>query len=176
MYKIKKELPKEFKIKVNPEQSEALQKHLFSLGYNWGFTAKEPKYLDSKYLYLYVDGKLMHGNCKKSFQEEHLPRIKFKDYFAFPEKWCILITEDNYKELNVYLHKNCKNYKRYQYTWSITFDDGTYFYSDSGEFNLAVLDYKMEAYTLITTKQFRKHFGKPTQIEELKTINKLTNH
>ena len=38
MYKLKQgvNLPKEFKIKVNPEQSEALQLHLLSVGYKYG--------------------------------------------------------------------------------------------------------------------------------------------
>ena len=127
MYKIKEgaELPKEFKIKVNPHQSEALQKYLFSLGYNWGFTAKEPKYLDSKYLYLYIGGKLMHGTFKETFQKDPLPKIKFKDYFEKLVKSIRPIsmkcTQENWDDVKPILEKN--GLQHYKFTAGYSWND-----------------------------------------------------
>lgn len=255
MYKIKEgaELPKEFKIKVNSEQSEALQKYLFSLGYNWGYPTKEPKHLDKKYLF--TDNTYDEITfCKNEdyFSRDDRTRIKFKDYFekvvksirsiamkctqenwddvkpileknglknydidsfsdfpyictnhdgnlgcignihdekknnhnrkvyeqwhknvflnacgifttSFPEKWCILVTEENYKELNSWMHRR-KNNKDYTDRFSVVLGESGYFYSDGCSCFYSELSghstfEHIESYTLITTEQFRKQFG-----------------
>lgn len=192
MYKIKKELPKEFKIKVNPDQSEALQKHLLCIGKSW--QGKEIiQYLDKPYLYINTCEAMGFGTDTKVFKNYCLPRIKFKDYLTLPEKWCIDITEDNYQELRTWVHANSQNYEAYAHTW---FNDkslivGKILFSHSNHtWDKGLKD---TFYEYITTEQFRKHFQKletkelkkhnrelQEQIaelkEKLKTINKLTNH
>lgn len=192
MYKLKNgvELPKEFKIKVNPEQSEALQKHLFNCGYSWFSLTKLIMYVESRYLYL-EENKLTHFNTKSYFKENKLQLIKFKDYFekvdeieniretakqahecmqndiletSFPEKWCIEITEDNYKELNVWMHRNWKNYKDYTDKCAVSVNEKGFYFLSTSMFNGIVFypfkhdDIKKD-YTKITTEQFRKQFG-----------------
>ena len=164
MYKLKQgvNLPKEFKIKVNPEQSEALQLHLFSIGYNFGID-QIVKNLEYEYLYIWSDMSICknsHGNLYKYFKDHEFKRIKFKDYFEkvtnqFPEKWCIEATQDNCNELNVWMHRNWKNYKRYTDMWQVTI--GGYFMSEG---NLHHTEWDVnEGFTIITTEQFRKQFG-----------------
>lgn len=182
MYKLKEgvELPKEFKIKVNTEQSEALQKHLLSIGVESirHTTIGGIGYIDMPYFYcrLYQNGKnymgadMFTGDNKVKFKRDPLPQIKFKDYFeketSFPERFCILVTEENYKELDVYLHRNWKDYKGYSDEWIVekNVHVDMYFYSDSIELPHIGIVYcfglKSKDYTLITTDQFRKQFGK----------------
>lgn len=190
MYKLKEgvELPKEFKIKVNKKQSEALQNHLFSIGKEWSLNGKQLKQYVEKnhYLFCHIHKNIGYGIDKKRFNEYNYPRIKFKDYFekvaeltytesskkeerinnskitSFPEKWCIEVTQDNYKELDVYLHRNWKDYEGYKDVWSVIKQGlGMYFHSTSvGLFPRHSLYLRCDGYELITTEQFRKQFGK----------------
>ena len=54
MYKLRYgvELPETFKIKVTPEQSEAVQKHLFSKGVAWASGHKEVRYITIPFLFV----------------------------------------------------------------------------------------------------------------------------
>lgn len=190
MYKLKEgvELPKEFKIKVNKKQSEALQNHLFSIGKEWSLNGKQLKQYVEKnhYLFCHIHKNIGYGIDKKRFNEYNYPRIKFKDYFekvaeltytesskkeerinnskitSFPEKWCIEVTQDNYKELDVYLHRNWKDYEGYKDVWSVIKQGlGMYFHSTSvGLFPIHSHYLRCDGYELITTEQFRKQFGK----------------
>lgn len=168
MYKLKDgvELPKEFKIKVNPEQSEALQLHLFSIGKTWFNVGKKVQYYGDHYIYCHSYHLIGQGDDKEKFKSmfTDYPRIKFKDYFEkvtenkFPEKWCIEVTEENCKELNVWMHRNWKNYEDYRDHWEVTFDnENDIFYCNSEcGWNRGS---KEIFYELITTEQFRKQFG-----------------
>ena len=173
MYKLRNgvELPKEFKIKVNPEQSEALQLHLFSIGVSWLSNEQRIINLEYQYLYLgsYVSSKITYGECESYFNNNIRQKIKFKDYFdkvtnRFPEKWCVEVTQDNCNELNVYLHRNWKNYVDYKDSYYVQyeFDAKRYFYSDSNFYSDPYGHSTFEhinSYTIITTEQFRKQFG-----------------
>lgn len=90
MYKLKQgvELPKEFKIKVNPEQSEALQKHLFSLGYRWGNVLNKVNHTENKYLFIRPNNLILKEfmDSKYYFKREPIPQIKFKNYFEKVEE------------------------------------------------------------------------------------------
>jgi len=164
MYKLKQgvNLPKEFKIKVNPKQSEALQLHLFSIGKTWFNVGKKVQYYGDHYIYCHSHANIGQGDDKEKFKSmfTDYPRIKFKDYFEkvtnqFPEKWCIEVTQDNYKELNVWMHRNWKNYEGYTDLWQVT--NGGYFMSEG---NLHHTEWDIiSGFTLITTEQFRKQFG-----------------
>lgn len=173
MYKLKKELPKEFKIKVNPEQSEVLHLHLLSIGVV-SINGQDGGigYLDMPYFYCRIsfDVRQMSADCynesrKQKFKNYRLPQIKFKDYFekvtekSFPEKWCMLVTEDNYKELNTWMHRNWKNYEGYADTWHVStkpMAGDCMFYSSGYGWNAVN---NTDDYTLITTEQFRAKYG-----------------
>jgi hypothetical protein len=167
MYKLKQELPKEFKIKVNPKQSKALQKHLFSIGYSFGLNND----IDISSKYLFIEGlRITHSftNDFNFFKNDKLHKIKFKDYFeketSFPEKWCILVTHDNYKELNAWMHRNWKNYQNYTDIWKVCIKSiGDYFSNKQSSYGgHSYIDFKEASIAnceLITTEQFRQHFG-----------------
>ena len=163
MYKLKEgmNLPKEFKIKVNPEQSEALQLHLFTIGYSWA-GEKIIQYAKSKYIY--AESKyLLYGMDNYNFEANTTKEIRFKDYFEkgtnqFPEKWCIEVTEDNCKELNIWMHRNWKNYPEYTDRWKVCYI-GEYFYSHPIMLGCCMAKKIYHNYTIITTQQFREKFG-----------------
>ena len=165
MYKLKQgaNLPEEFKIKVNPEQSKELQLYLFSIGYEWPHSKQNPSYTYLKYFEVNKEHGLS-GN-RSEFINKNIQRIRFKEYFEkvtnqFPEKWCIEVTEDNYKELNVWMHRNWKNYKGYRDSWCTVFDNyNKYFYSESVHGSCHSINDLISGFTLITTQQFREKFG-----------------
>ncbi|MBP6538747.1 MAG: hypothetical protein KA234_00320 [Saprospiraceae bacterium] len=82
MYKIRDgvELPETFKIKVTPEQSEALQKHLFSSGVSWASGHKEVRYITSPFLFV-SENTLLCANTSEFFTNGTSPEIIFSDYF-----------------------------------------------------------------------------------------------
>jgi len=172
MYKNTKPLPDSFKIKVNPDQSKALQEHLISNGKYWMSGDKNVKCTENKYLY-FTDGigiTITILNENWYFKRHKNQRIRFKDYFAkeiftLPEKWCIEVTQDNCEELNVYLHRNWKDYEDYKDTWEVTFDNESdlFFSSSKSGWNKGAKDV---FYELITTEQFRKQFGVITETKE----------
>lgn len=168
MYKLRKgvTLPKEFKIKVNADESKALQEYLFSVGNVWNgkIGTQEVKHTELPFMYL-ENSKLLCDfyESKESFKKDKLPQIHFQDYFYldFPEKWCIEVTEDNYKELDVWMHRNWKQYNNYVDSWKInSIDIGSYFHSTNeikGGWGGNYI--KSDDYTIITTDQFRGKFG-----------------
>lgn len=166
MYKLKEgmNLPKEFKIKVNPEQSEALQLHLFSIGVKW-FGESKPEYKEDRNFIIVYSLFLFRTRSEKGFNNIEVNLIRFKDYFEkvtnqFPEKWCIEVNEDNYKELNVWMHRNWKNYEGYRDTWCTVLDNyNKYFYSESVCGSCHSINDLISGFTLITTQQFREKFG-----------------
>lgn len=162
MYKLKQELPKKFKIKVNPKQSEVLQKHLFSIGKKWKGESRL-EFTDKPYLYCSNHNNLGYGEKSKVFNQYELERIKFKDYFekvdSFTEKWCILVTEDNYQELKTWMYRNVGNYLGFKDGWfthkgmsigKIFYSHGSYSWNSG---------YENEFYELITSEQFRAKYG-----------------
>lgn len=176
MYKNTKPLPDSFKIKVNPEQSKVLQEHLFSIGKYWISGDKIVLAIESRYLFFAKS--ITHSPKKRTFVDSDKLRIRFKDYFTkvaeqFPEKWCIEITQDNCEELNVYLHRNWKDYEDYKDTWEVTFDNQSdlFFSSSKIGWNKGAKDV---FYELITTEQFRKQFGilTETKLQGTKAGNK----
>jgi len=165
MYKLIKQLPETFKIKVNPKQSKVLQEHLFSIGKGWASRDQFVQHTEWKLLN-YEMG-LFRVSTLDHFDRIAPKRIRFKDYFAkeifmLPEKWCIEVTQDNCEELNVYLHRNWKDYEDYKDTWEVTFDNESdlFFSSSKIGWNKGTKDV---FYELITTEQFRKQFGTITE-------------
>jgi hypothetical protein len=177
MYKLKQELPKEFKIKVNPEQSEALQKHMISIGFKSLSIDNKVSYVNYPYVYFRPFNKYLSADSKsletkKLFESSPLLRIKFKDYFeketSFHEKWCILVTHDNYKELNTWMHRNWENYQSYRDSWEVNIPKlsnyNYYFISCAKEGGHSLCNLP-KYYTLITTEQFRAKYGKEQKAE-----------
>ena len=81
MYKLIKPLPKEFKIKVNPEQSEAVQKAVFKMGKEWGIHRKSVCHLDEQFLIIYRHSIFHCSNDKIHFKIHKNPEIQFSNYF-----------------------------------------------------------------------------------------------
>ena len=82
MYKLRDgvELPKTFKMKVTPEQSEVVQKHLFSKGVYWASGSKEVA--NTEYPFLFVsENTLMCATTLDFFTKGVSPEISFPDYF-----------------------------------------------------------------------------------------------
>lgn len=171
MYKIKKnvELPKEFKIMVNQEQSKALQEYLFSIGVTWigGSTKVDgTKVDDTDKPYIYVHRfTFSFGTQEHTYDNNfrYLQKIQFQDYFepSFPEKWCIEVTEDNFEELREWMYINSGNYAGYATTWmmykGISISGRTLFsHTSSGVWYQPD---KNVFYEEITTEQFRGKFG-----------------
>lgn len=103
MYKIRDgvELPKTFKIRVTPEQSEALQKYLFSKGGSWMSGQTEVGFTDIPFIYVY-NNKLAYGRTPMFFRSEVLPEIRFSDYF---EQDCKKVASASTK-INKFLAEN----------------------------------------------------------------------
>lgn len=82
MYKIRDggELPKKFKIRVTAEQSEGLQKYLFSKGMSWMSGQTEVCFTDVPFLYV-TDNRLAYGRTSSFFKSANIPEIGFSDYF-----------------------------------------------------------------------------------------------
>jgi hypothetical protein len=195
MYKLieGKELPKEFKIKVNNEKIDFLIDYLISIGKKFG---NKTEYQDKPYLYCYNNGIVNYGESKINWKSHSLPQIKFKDYFekvelvkhnslhgeelytikdSFPEKWCILVTDDNYKELNTWMHRNWGKYEDYTDRWEVkpsTIDYMPYFFVSCAKMGKGHCVFQTNDYKLITTEQFRQKFGdlKPKDFDPRKVV------
>lgn len=80
----------------------------------------------------------------------------------FPEKWCIIIDEENLNYLNKYLHQNKDKYFGYNDGWEVKlsesgFEDSIdYFYSESKEPSHSSF-LKREGFTEITFDEFQKY-------------------
>lgn len=170
MYKLKngKVLPKEFKIKVTPDESKALQEYLFSVGKTWNGGADYVKNLEKKMIFF--NKNITFVTSESYFKEDCLQEIHFQYYFekSFPEKWCIQVTEDNYKELDVWMHRNWKNYPKYKDGWKVLLDKFCNIFH-SGEILgfCHTADEVKKGFTPITTEQFRNQFGdfRPKDVE-----------
>ena len=86
MYKLRYgvELPETFKIKVTPEQSEAVQKHLFSKGVAWASGHKEVRYITIPFLFV-SENTLLCATTSEFFTNDVSPEISFSDYFEYAE-------------------------------------------------------------------------------------------
>lgn len=71
----------QFKIKVNPEQSEVVQRHLLSLGYSWGIQDETILFLNKPYLYAYREKYMKYGVCNLSFEDKDMMEVHFDDFF-----------------------------------------------------------------------------------------------
>ena len=82
MYKLRDgvELPKTFKMKVTPEQSEVVQKHLFSKGVAWASGHKEVRYITNPFLFV-SENTLLCATTLDFFTDYVSPEIRFSDYF-----------------------------------------------------------------------------------------------
>lgn len=82
MYKLREgvELPKTFKIKVTPEQSEAVQKHLFSNSVSWASEHREVRYITIPFLFV-SENTLICATTLDFFTNDVSPEISFSDYF-----------------------------------------------------------------------------------------------
>ena len=84
MYRIipGKELPTQFKIRVNPKQSKVLQEHLFQFRFKWLSGDTDVKNLDAPFIYL-EKGRILYDKERAEvlFNEDKLKRIQFEDYF-----------------------------------------------------------------------------------------------
>jgi hypothetical protein len=82
MYKLRDgvELPETFKIKVTPEQSEVVQKHLFSSGVSWASGHKEVRYITIPFLFV-SENTLLCATTLDFFTEDVSPEIRFSEYF-----------------------------------------------------------------------------------------------
>ena len=165
MYKLRKgvTLPKEFKIKVNLDKSKALHNEL-----------KKNIPINSDYLLFYKDGAKTYTDDVNVFLNSILIQIHFQDYFYldFPEKFCIKVTEDNYKELDVWMHRNWNNYVDYHDKWCVEKPNvWTYYFvskNKEGGGHSTLGNYKN--YTLITTDQFRGKFGN-LKVHDVEFVN-----
>ena len=70
-----------FKIKVNPEESEELQKFLFSIGICWADGRKVIDFKELPYLYIYFNKQITHGYETEYFKEHKNKEITLKEIF-----------------------------------------------------------------------------------------------
>lgn len=75
---------KQFKIRVNPEQSEIVQKEMFKRGYRWLSGKKEVSYTEAPYLYIMDDVMiktyLVWESDDSEFEECQLPELTFSEW------------------------------------------------------------------------------------------------
>lgn len=70
---------RQWKMKVTPEQSEAVQKKVFTDGGEWKINGKEVSNIDS--VYLFFDGKLLtYSKTKETFEEKERPEITYEEF------------------------------------------------------------------------------------------------
>jgi hypothetical protein len=116
-----------FKMKVNPEQSEKVQKILFANGYKWKNGVPSILHTNYSFLYFNDDRTLAHRmNDAAYFVHSHLKEISFDEFMLkytgvidvcisgsdlhetfsrknIPEKWFVKVTPKNYSTLNCWL-------------------------------------------------------------------------
>lgn len=82
MYKLRDgvELPKTFKMKVTPEQSEVVQKHLFSKGIFWANGITYVAFTDIPFLYVNCN-RIEYGRTPRVFADMSNPEIGFHKFF-----------------------------------------------------------------------------------------------
>lgn len=108
--------------------------------------------------------------------------MKQENEFVLPEKWCVIIDEENYEYLNKYLHTNKDKYLGYHKDWKVTlseegFEESTdYFYSESKEYPSHSSFLKREGFIKITFDQFRENvLGEVKETMNLSVFNYETN-
>jgi hypothetical protein len=65
---------KDFKIDLGgsfPSKSEAVQRHAFELGWEWGFSKREPVYTKELFLFFNKEGKITYGENFSFFKNQH---------------------------------------------------------------------------------------------------------
>ena len=73
----------------------------------------------------------------KEFYKEENEKLCKGENSSFPEKWCILVTEDNYQEINIWMHRNWGRYEGYTDLWSVqvpSFDYMNYYFVNDTNF------------------------------------------
>lgn len=70
------------KIKVNPNQSEAIQKELFNMGFHWNIDGQEITDLNKPFLF-WDNGIILYATeeCEHFFELDELPLHLFENYF-----------------------------------------------------------------------------------------------
>jgi len=81
-YTLTKPLKNQFKIQVNPEQSEALQLELFKMGKKWPDGSQKIQLTDEPYLSIYADNDVCYNFNKMFYKNDKKPEIQFSDYFT----------------------------------------------------------------------------------------------
>lgn len=146
---------------------------------DWRFVIKHTEEL--------IDDKNLYDDIP-SFHKD-LPVISFEEWqnlpdkeFVLPEKWYIIIDEENCEYLNKYLHINKDKYLGYHKDWKVTlseegFEECTdYFYSESKDDPSHSSFLKREGFIEITFDQFREHvLGEVKQTMNLSIFNYGTN-
>jgi len=75
---------------------------------------------------------------------------------VLPEKWCVKINKENVDLIQLFIHKNCKNYNGYHDGWVARV--GNYFYFPQEENTTGhSRGYVSFGYTEITTEQFKQN-------------------
>lgn len=74
---------KAYKFKVeNPEHSQKIQEHLFSLGYSWTHGCSS-FFIDMPYLYAEEDGTLAYGDLEETFTEANNQEVELKETISY---------------------------------------------------------------------------------------------
>jgi len=187
-----------FKMKVNPEQSKMVQEILFANGYKWKNGVQSILRTELPYLYFNEDRKLAHSeNDLDYFVHSHLKEISFNEFVSrytgvvevsisgadlcglfsrknIPEKWCIRVTLENYKELNKWLilqpHFNSA-FILYKSSYGFVGNcrrEGSYQdWCDSGD------NFKKLGHKEITFEQFKKYILKNDVDEYTSTLREI---
>ena len=74
---------KAYKFKVeNPEHSQKIQEHLFSLGYSWTHGCSS-YFIGMPYLYAEEDGTLACGAIEETFTEDNNQEVELKETISY---------------------------------------------------------------------------------------------
>ena len=76
---------KEFKMRVNSEQSKKVQEVLFKNGYSWNVGQTEAINTESKFLY-FIDGSLFHGKFKQGYGNHFNTKLTFEQFIKKYDK------------------------------------------------------------------------------------------
>jgi hypothetical protein len=75
---------KAYKFKVeNPEHSQKIQEHLFSLGYKWYHCGDKVQCTNKSYLFAEVDGSIAHSIHEVTFTEANNQEVELKETISY---------------------------------------------------------------------------------------------
>jgi len=83
-YTLTNNIPTTGKIEVNPEQSEAIQRVLFEMGYEWVFDGFNPIHTDKPFLFWDEEDKYItfgFSHDREYFNSQEEPLIYFNNHF-----------------------------------------------------------------------------------------------